>query len=50
MEELGGYDWILKLLWNKKFSSDIQVVIALKYFEALKEEIKKLIGGEFNGE
>ncbi len=43
MHELGGHDWILKELWNKKFSSNIQVVIALKYKEALKEEIKKLL-------
>jgi sugar-specific transcriptional regulator TrmB len=43
MEELGGYEWILKELWNKKFSTDIQVIIALKYFESLKEEIKKLL-------
>lgn len=43
MEELGGYEWILKLLWNKKFSANIQMVIALKYFETLKEEIKKLL-------
>ncbi|MFX0057198.1 MAG: TrmB family transcriptional regulator [Candidatus Hodarchaeota archaeon] len=43
MEELGGYEWILKELWNKKFSSDIQIIIALKYFDLLKEEIKKLL-------
>ncbi|MFX0036466.1 MAG: TrmB family transcriptional regulator [Candidatus Hermodarchaeota archaeon] len=43
MQELGGYDWVLKELWNKKFSSDIQIVIALKYNEYLKEEIKKLL-------
>ena len=43
MQELGGYDWVLKELWNKKFSSEIQVVIALKYNELLKEEIKKLL-------
>jgi len=43
MTELGGYDWILKDLWNKKFSSDIQVVIALKYNDTLKEEMKKLL-------
>lgn len=43
MEELGGYEWILKLLWNKKLSSKTQIIIALKYFEALKEEIKKLL-------
>ncbi len=43
MEELGGYEWILKLLWNKKFSSNTQIIVALKYFEALKEEIKKLL-------
>ncbi|MFX1313541.1 MAG: TrmB family transcriptional regulator [Promethearchaeota archaeon] len=43
MQELGGYEWVLKELWNKKFSSNIQVVIALKYDEILKEEIKKLL-------
>ena len=43
MEELGGYEWILKLLWNKKFSSNTQIILALKYFEALEEEIKKLL-------
>ena len=44
MDELGGFEWILKELWNKKFAnSDINIVIALKYFEALKEEIKKLL-------
>ncbi|TFG17721.1 MAG: TrmB family transcriptional regulator [Promethearchaeota archaeon] len=43
MEELGGFEWLLKEIWNKKFSSDIQIVLALKYFEALKEEIKKLL-------
>jgi len=43
MEELGGYDWVLKELWNKKFSSEIELVIALKYNELLKEEIKKLL-------
>jgi sugar-specific transcriptional regulator TrmB len=43
MQELGGYDWVLKELWNKKFSSDIQIIIALKYNEILKEEIKKLL-------
>lgn len=43
MEELGGYEWILKDLWNKKFSSDITIILALKYFDALKEEIKKLL-------
>ena len=43
MQELGGFDWILKELWNKKFSSNMQVVIALKYRESLKEEIKKLL-------
>ncbi|MFW9829269.1 MAG: TrmB family transcriptional regulator [Candidatus Thorarchaeota archaeon] len=43
MQELGGYDWVLKELWNKKFSSNIQIVIALKYNEILKEEIKKLL-------
>ncbi|MFX0082194.1 MAG: TrmB family transcriptional regulator [Candidatus Hodarchaeota archaeon] len=43
MNELGGYEWILRELWNKKFSSDVQVVIALKYNDILKEEIKKLL-------
>ena len=43
MEELGGYEWILKDIWNKKFSSDITIILALKYFDALKEEIKKLL-------
>jgi sugar-specific transcriptional regulator TrmB len=43
MQELGGYDWVLKELWNKKFSSNIEIVIALKYNEILKEEIKKLL-------
>ena len=28
MEELGGYEWILKLLWNKKFSSNTQIIVA----------------------
>ena len=43
MQELGGYEWVLRELWNKKFSSSIQVVIALKYNDILKEEIKKLL-------
>jgi sugar-specific transcriptional regulator TrmB len=43
MDELGGYEWILRELWNRKFSSEIQVVIALKYYDALNEEIKKLL-------
>lgn len=44
MEELGGYDWILKELWNKKFTNEsINIIIALKYFDSLKEEIKKLL-------
>lgn len=43
MEELGGYEWILRELWNKKFSSSIQVIIALKYSDYLKEEIKKML-------
>ncbi len=46
MEELskGSSDWIFKELWNKKFSNEnIQIVIALKYHEVLKEEIKKLL-------
>ena len=43
MNELGGYEWVLKELWNKKFSSNIQLIIALKYNESLFEEIKKLL-------
>jgi sugar-specific transcriptional regulator TrmB len=43
MEELGGHEWILNELWNKKFSRDLQIVIALKYVDSLKEDIKKLL-------
>jgi len=43
IKELGGYEWILKEIWNKKFSSDMEVVIALKFSEELKEEIIKLL-------
>ncbi|MFX1259323.1 MAG: TrmB family transcriptional regulator, partial [Promethearchaeota archaeon] len=44
MEELGGYEWITKELWNKKFSSNsIQIVIALKFFDKIREEIKRLL-------
>ncbi|MBY9020214.1 MAG: TrmB family transcriptional regulator [Candidatus Lokiarchaeota archaeon] len=43
IKELGGHEWILKEIWNKKFSSEMDVVIALQYFDELKEEIKKLL-------
>jgi sugar-specific transcriptional regulator TrmB len=43
IKELGGYEWILKEIWNKKISSDMEVVIALKYSDELKGEIKKLL-------
>ena len=45
MPELGGFEWILKELWKKKFATtiDVQIVIALKYYEFLKGEIKKLL-------
>jgi len=43
MEELGGYEWILKELWKKKFATNVQIVIALKYYDFLKGEIKKLL-------
>ncbi|MFW9773832.1 MAG: TrmB family transcriptional regulator [Candidatus Thorarchaeota archaeon] len=43
MNELGGFEWVLRELWNKKFSSNIQIVIALKYNDNLFEEIKKLL-------
>ncbi|MFX1384621.1 MAG: TrmB family transcriptional regulator [Promethearchaeota archaeon] len=40
----GTTDWIFKDLWNKKFSNEaIQIVVALKYQETLKDEIKKLL-------
>ncbi|TFG00900.1 MAG: TrmB family transcriptional regulator [Promethearchaeota archaeon] len=44
MEELGGHEWIMDEIWDKKFAnSEIKIVIALKYFDALKEDIKKLL-------
>ncbi len=43
IKELGGHEWVLKEIWNKKFTSDMEVVIALKYSDELKEEIKKLL-------
>ena len=43
IKELGGHEWILKEIWNKKFTSEMEVVIALKYSDELKEEIKKLL-------
>jgi len=43
IKELGGYEWILKEIWNKKFSSDMEVVLALKFSDELKEEIIKLL-------
>ncbi|MFW9951527.1 MAG: TrmB family transcriptional regulator [Candidatus Thorarchaeota archaeon] len=43
IKELGGYEWILKEIWNKKFASNMEIVIALKYSDELKEEIKKLL-------
>lgn len=44
MEDLGGWDWITKELWNKKFKNEgIQIVIALKFVEPLKDEIMKLL-------
>jgi len=44
MDELGGHEWILDEIWDKKFAdSEVDIVIALKYFDGLKEEIKKLL-------
>ena len=43
MEELGGFEWILNELWNKKYAEDIQIIIALKYLESLKKEIIRLL-------
>jgi sugar-specific transcriptional regulator TrmB len=44
MEELGGYEWIMKELWNSKFRlNSIQIIIALKFFDAITEHIKKLL-------
>jgi sugar-specific transcriptional regulator TrmB len=34
---------LIKELWNKAFSSNVQLIIALKYSEILKEEIIKLL-------
>jgi len=44
MEELGGFDWIVKELWNKKFQSNpIDIIIALKFFDTIKEEMINLL-------
>lgn len=48
MEEFGGFEWIMKELWNKKFTnSDIDIKIAIKFNigqkEELKEEVIKLL-------
>lgn len=44
MDELGGHEWILDEIWDKKFADcEVEIVIALKYFDGLKEEIKKLL-------
>ncbi len=44
MEELGGFEWLLDEIWDKKFANKkVNIIIALKYFDALKEEIKKLL-------
>ncbi|TFG07987.1 MAG: winged helix-turn-helix transcriptional regulator [Promethearchaeota archaeon] len=44
MEELGGYEWIMKELWNKKFSNPkVNIVIALKFFDDIVDEVKKLL-------
>jgi predicted transcriptional regulator len=43
MEELGGQEWILNELWNKKFSRELQIIIALKYIDSMKDIIKKLL-------
>ena len=46
MEELGGYEWITKELWNKKLqynSINIIIAIAKKYFEAMADDVKKLL-------
>ncbi len=49
MEELGSHEWIFKELWNKKFASNtLQVIIALKFFEKLREDIKRLLKVEVN--
>lgn len=49
MDELGGYEWIFKELWNKQFSSsEIKIVIALKFFEKIKEDVKKLLKIQVN--
>lgn len=45
MDETSGFDWILKELWTKKFNfvNSMDIVIALKYFEAIKEDAQKLL-------
>ncbi|MGQ4872856.1 MAG: TrmB family transcriptional regulator [Promethearchaeia archaeon] len=44
MKELGGHEWILKELWNKKFSNpNMEIVIALKYKDIFKDDIVKLL-------
>jgi sugar-specific transcriptional regulator TrmB len=44
MDELGGHEWIIKEIWNKKFSNnEIKIIVALKITDLLKESIKKLL-------
>ena len=44
MDELGGHDWIMKELWNKKFTSnDLEIIIALKFFDSLREDMLNLL-------
>lgn len=44
VEDLGGFDWIVKELWNKKFATEsIEIVIALQMVDIIKESIKKLL-------
>ncbi len=46
MDESGGYEWIMKELWNKKFTNaKSQIVIALKFSvqPTMKEDVKKLL-------
>ena len=44
MDELGGHEWIIREIQNKKFSnSAIEIIIALKITEPLTDSIKRLL-------
>lgn len=44
MKEFGGHEWILKELWNKKFTKpELEIITALSYKEYFKDDIIKLL-------